>query len=656
MTKSYGSKDIVVLEGLDAVRLRPGMYIGTTGVKGLHHILWEIVDNAIDEITNGYGNKITVTLYKDGSASVEDNGRGVPVDEHPTLKKSGVEVVFTQLHAGGKFNNENYGYSGGLHGVGASVTNALSEWLKVVVCKDKKKYTMDFASVLVDGKIKSGIPTSPLICVGDTNKTGTKVTFLPDKRVFETIVFNAETIMKRLKELALLNKGIFIEFFDERSGIKQMYSYEGGLVDFVKYLNEGKTPLYANPIYLSAESKVLKMEVAIQHTDSYTENTFSYVNNIPTTEGGTHETGFKSALTRIMNETARREGLLKEKDANLMGEDFREGITSVISIKMRNIQFEGQTKTKLGNPEARVEVENLAYAEFNKFFDKKENLLILETIINKAKGAAKVREAARKAKELTRQKNSVDKYNLVGKLAVCTSKKPELSELFIVEGDSAGGSAKQGRDRAFQAILPLKGKPLNAEKKRIDQVLANEEIRTIISALETGIGEDFNIENLRYHKVIILSDADQDGAHIRAILCTFFFRYMRGLINEGCVYIGLPPLYKVYKKDQIEYVYSDAELPQAINRIGKGYQIQRYKGLGEMNPEQLWETTMDPEHRNLIRVSIEDAAEAEKMVTTLMGDDIDARKAYIQEHANFDRQDNFIDNIQDWLILFWKLT
>ena len=641
MAKSYGSKDIVVLEGLDAVRMRPGMYIGTTGIKGLHHILWEIVDNAIDEITNGYGNKISVTIHKDGSASVEDNGRGVPVDEHPTLKKSGVEVVFTQLHAGGKFNNENYGYSGGLHGVGASVTNALSEWLKVTVCKDKKKYEMEFASPVVDGKIKSGIPTTPLKYVGDTAKTGTKVTFMPDGRVFESINFNSETIMKRLKELALLNKQIFIEFVDERANIKQMYCYEGGISDFVKYLNEGKTTLYKEPVSVSAESKVLKMDIALQHTDSYTENTFSYVNNIPTTEGGTHETGFRSALTRAMNELARREGFLKEKEANLMGEDFREGITAVIAIKMRNIQFEGQTKTKLGNPEARVEVENLAYNELIKFFDRKENLPTLEILINKAKSAAKVREAAKKAKELTRQKNSVDKYNLVGKLAACTSKKAEISELFIVEGDSAGGSAKQGRDRVFQAILPLKGKPLNAEKKRLDQVLANEEIRTIISALEAGIGEDFNLDNLRYRKVIILSDADQDGAHIRAILLTFFFRYMRALINAGCVYMGMPPLYKVYKKDVVEYVYSDNELQDAIKRVGKGYQIQRYKGLGEMNPEQLWETTMDPKKRNLIQVTIEDAAEADRLITVLMGDEVGERKKYIFEHANFNKEDKF---------------
>ena len=581
-------------------------------------------------------------MCKDGSACVEDNGRGIPVDLHPILKKSGVEVVFTQLHAGGKFNNDNYSYSGGLHGVGASVTNALSEWLKVYVCKDKKRYYMEFASVVGEyGKIKSGVPITPLQEIGDTTKSGTKVIFMPDKKVFETITFNAETIVRRLKELAFLNSGIFIEFIDERSGQKQIFAYEGGLKDFVRYIDEGKTCLYNEPIFISGETKIIKLELAIQHTDTYTENTFSYVNNIPTMEGGTHETGLKSALTRVMNEFARQQGWLKEKEQNLMGEDFREGITAILSIKMRNIQFEGQTKTKLGNPEAKTEVENIVYTELTKFFENKENIKIAEIIFNKARGAAKTREAARKAKELTRQKNSVDKYNLVGKLSACTSRKPELSELFIVEGDSAGGSAKQGRDREFQAILPLKGKPLNAEKKRLDQVLANEEIRTIISALETGVGEDFDINNLRYRKVIILSDADQDGAHIRAILLTFFFRYMRDLINEGCVYIGLPPLYKVFKNDKIEYVYSDAELPAAVERIGKGYQIQRYKGLGEMNPEQLWETTMNPEKRSLIRVTIDDATQAEKMVSILMGDNIEARKEYITEHANFNREDEF---------------
>ncbi|MDD4111009.1 MAG: DNA gyrase subunit B [Clostridia bacterium] len=642
MGKSYDSKDIVVLEGLDAVRLRPGMYIGTTGIKGLHHILWEIVDNAIDEITNGFGNKITITLFKDGSAGVEDNGRGIPIDLHPILKKTGVEVVFTQLHAGGKFDNETYSYSGGLHGVGASVTNALSEWLKVYICRDKKRYIMEFASIVGEyGKIKSGIPITPLQEIGDTTKSGTKIVFMPDKKVFETINFNAETIIRRLKELAFLNRGIFIEFVDERSGQKQIFAYEGGLKDFVRYLDEGKSCLYNEPIFISGESKIIRLELSIQHTNTYTENTFSYVNNIPTTEGGTHETGLKSAITRVMNELARQQSWLKEKEQNLMGEDFREGITELLSIKMRNIQFEGQTKTKLGNPEAKTEVENIVYTELTKFFENKENLKIAEIIFNKAKGAAKTREAAKKAKELTRQKNSVDKYNLVGKLSACSSRKSELSELFIVEGDSAGGSAKQGRDREFQAILPLKGKPLNAEKKRLDQVLANEEIRTIISALETGVGEDFDIDNLRYKKVIILSDADQDGAHIRAILLTFFFRYMRNLINEGCVYIGLPPLYKVFKNNKIEYVYSDAELPAAVERIGKGYQIQRYKGLGEMNPEQLWETTMNPEKRSLIRVTIDDAAQAERMVCVLMGDDIESRKEYITKYANFNREDDF---------------
>ena len=396
---------------------------------------------------------------------------------------------------------------------------------------------------------------------------------------------------------------------------------------------------------MEAESKVLKLEAAVIYTDSYTENSFSYVNNIPTTEGGMHETGFKSAFTKTMNDVARKNGLLKEKEQNLLGEDFREGITVMLSIKMRNVQFEGQTKTKLGNPEAKTEVDALVSSELQKFFDKKENIKIAEIIINKAKGAAKTREAARKAKEITRQKNSIDNYNLVGKLAACTTRKNDTTELFIVEGDSAGGSAKQARDRSFQAILPLRGKPLNAEKKRLDQVLANEEVRTIISALETGIGEDFDISNLRYNKVIILSDADQDGFHIRAILLTFFFRYMKSLVTDGHVYIGLPPLYRVYKKDYSEYVYSDAELPDAIKRAGKGYQIQRFKGLGEMNPEQLWDTTMDPSKRSLLRVTIDDVAEAERMVTTLMGDDIDARKEYLNEHCNFNREDTFIKEV-----------
>ena len=645
--KEYESKDIVVLDGLDAVRLRPGMYIGTTSSRGFHHILWEIVDNAIDEISNGHGDTIKITLNNDGSATVEDNGRGIPVDIHPTLKKSGVEVVYTTLHAGGKFNNENYKFSGGLHGVGASVTNALSEWCNVTINKGGKKYYIEFHSYADEnGKVHSGIPVGPLKEIGTSSESGTKVTFLPDKRVFGDQKFNFETILRRARELAFLNKGLKIVVTDQPTSQISEFHYEGGIRDFVSYLVEGKNPLFKNPLYITAENKIVHLEVSFISTDSYTENTFSYVNNIPTTEGGMHEIGFKSAFTKVFNDYARSNNFLKEKEANLLGEDFREGLVTVININMNNVQFEGQTKTKLGNPEARTEVEALAIQELNKLLSDKKNSTYVEVIVNKAIQAAKVRLAAKKAKELTRAKNSAENFNLVGKLAASTSKNREKNELFIVEGDSAGGSAKQGRDRRFQAILPLRGKPLNAEKKRVDQVLANEEIRTIISALDTGFGEDFDLSSLRYNKVIILSDADQDGAHIRAILLTFFYRYMRQLITDGHVYIGLPPLYKVYKKDYEKYVYSDAELSDAVAHAGKGYLIQRYKGLGEMNPEQLWETTMDPENRTLIQVTIEDAAQAEKMITTLMGDAIEERKAYINEHANFDREDAFMKNFK----------
>ena len=641
MNKTYQAKDIQVLEGLDAVRLRPGMYIGTTGPKGLHHLIWEIVDNAIDEAANGFCNRIIVTLNKDGSVTVEDNGRGIPVDMHPVLKKSAVEVVYTELHAGGKFNNENYAYSGGLHGVGASVVNALSKWCNVVVERDGKKYEIKFALTKVNGKLKGGHTVQPLTEIGKSNVTGTTVTFLPDDSIFETVEFSADTVSKRLKELAFLNKGLEIVFVDAREGedqaIVKSYKYDGGLKDFVKYINEGKTALYEEPIIFEGEEDGIKVEIAMQHTDSYAESVFSFVNNISTTEGGTHEIGFKSGLTRVMNDLARKNGNLKDKDQNLMGEDFREGLTAIISIKMKNIQFEGQTKAKLGNPEAKPAVETVTVNELTKYFAGRGTGKIFTSIIEKAIGAAKVREASRKAKESARQKNSAENYNLVGKLAACSGRNYVNNELFIVEGDSAGGSAKQGRDRHFQAILPLRGKPLNSEKKRIEQVLANEEIKTIISALGVGIG-DVNLDGLRYHKVIILADADQDGAHIRAILITFFYRYMRELINQGHLFIGMPPLYLIKKRGKQEYVYSDAELPEAVERIGgKPYEIQRYKGLGEMNPEQLWETTMDPANRSLVRVTIDDAAEAEKMITILMGDNIDARKQYIIENADFNK-------------------
>ena len=643
MAKSYDSKDLVVLEGLDAVRLRPGMYIGSTGSKGVHHILWEIVDNSIDEITNGFGSKIEVTLHKDGSATVEDDGRGIPVDIHPTYKISGAELVFTKLHAGGKFDSSNYSYSGGLHGVGASVTNALSTYLDAEICRNGKKYEIRFES-LEDkkGKVHGGVVTKPLTEIGKTNKTGSKITFMPDKRIFLENVLDGSVIRRRLKELAFLNKGIEITFIDEKDDVTQNYKYDGGLIDFIEYLNEAKTPLFRPALYIESENDRLKMSAAIEYTDSYTESFFSYVNNIPTTEGGTHELGFKTGLTKVMNDVARKLGLLKDKEENLLGEDYREGISAVLSVKMRDIEFEGQTKTKLGNPEVKSIVEGMVIKELSRFFDKKENSKIAGIILEKAKGASRVRLAAKKAKELTRQKNSIENSSLVGKLSNCTGKKAEFNELFIVEGDSAGGSAKQARDRGFQAILPLRGKPLNAEKKRLDQVLANEEIRSIIGSLGTGIGEDFDISNLKFHKVIILSDADQDGAHIRAILLTFFFRYMKELITNGNVYIGLPPLYKVEKKDRIEYVYSDKELPDAIKRFGKGYTIQRYKGLGEMNAEQLWETTMNPQTRTLVKVGVDDAANAELLITTLMGNDIEARKKYLSEYVDFNKVDNFM--------------
>ena len=647
MAQTYEAKSIQVLEGLDAVRMRPGMYIGSTGSRGLHHLLWEIVDNAIDEAANGYADEILVTLHQDGSASVFDNGRGMPVDTHPTLGISGVEVIYTKLHAGGKFNNENYSYSGGLHGVGASVVNALSKWVTVDVFRDWTHWRISFASKYDPklGKVTAGIPQGPLEKVGNTRKKGSLVRFLPDDTIFEDTRFNSDLVARHLQEQAFLNKGLRIVFTDERDKNpetrERIFHYEGGIVDFVKYLDTDKNVLHEQPVYLEGQREDIIFKASFQYTDGYTENIFSYANNIPTGEGGSHETGFKAAFTKAFNDYARRIGALKEKDNNLSGEDFREGLTCVMIVMVKNPQFEGQTKGRLGNTEVRPAVEAIVSQRLTEFLEDLKNQELAQKIVEKAVRAAQVREASRKTRDLARQKNQLEAAPLVGKLASCTGRHPEDNELFIVEGDSAGGSAKQGRDRRFQAIPPLRGKPLNAEKKRLDQVLANEEFRSLITALGTSIEDGFNLSSLKYNKVIILSDADQDGAHIRAILLTFFYRYMRELVSTGHVYIGMPPLYKVQKGDKVWYAYDDKELSKCTKTAGKGYNLQRYKGLGEMNPEQLWATTMDPSQRKLLQVTIDDAAQADRLITILMGDKVEPRREYISQFADFNRQDTF---------------
>ena len=678
--KSYNADDLKILEGLEAVRVRPGMYIGSTGVKGLHHILGEIVDNSIDEAANGYADEITVTLHKDGSASVRDNGRGMPTDVNSKVKMSGVEIIFTKLHAGGKFDSANYAFSGGLHGVGASVTNALSEWLNVEVYRGTV-FKMGFKSTYDKERKKwlCGIPSAPLENTKQkTDKKGTLVRFMPDKEVFETVEWNYDTVATRLKELAFLNKGVKINFIDERElyvleeaedeegnvaavKVKQpapepvTYKYDGGLIDFVQYLNGDKTALYAQPLYYTAIKDIqikgapagkIKIEFAFSHTKDDNESLFSFVNNISTVEGGYHETGFHNGLLKAVNDYARGNGVLKAKDPSFIADDIKEGLTAVLTVKMNNVQFEGQTKTKLGNPEVKAPVEQVVLEGLQKLMAERGSKAVFDKIAQKAKFAADDRIKHRAERDVAKAASENDGLNLVGKLASCSGRNPELNELFIVEGDSAGGTAKQARVRQYQSILPLRGKPLNVQKKTALQALQNEEIKTLISAIGAGFNRSFDVEKTKYKKVIILSDADQDGMHIRCILLTFFFKYMRDLVNAGYVYIGMPPLYKVFKKDTVEYAYDDSELDEKIKKVGKGYSLQRYKGLGEMSADQLWDTTMNPATRNLIQVTIENAAAAADVIDMLMGDKVDGRKEFLNKNANFNKVDGFIEKVR----------
>jgi len=623
-SQDYNASQIQVLEGLEAVRRTPGMYIGSTGSSGLHHLVYEVLDNSIDEALAGYCDHINVVLKSQGVVMVNDNGRGIPVDNLPEINRPAVEVVLTRLHAGGKFGGEGYKVSGGLHGVGVAVVNALSEWLEVEVYREGSTYRQRF---------ERGQIVTPLEKVGATTVSGTKITFKPDAEIFEEIVFDSEVLSKRLRELAYLNKGLKITLLDEETGKKKNYLYNGGLREFVQDLNKNKNTLFSQPIYFEAQQPQSRVEIAIQYNDSYTDNILSYANNINTQEGGTHEVGFKASLTRVVNEYARKAGFLKDNQANFTGEDIREGIVAVLSVQLVNPQFEGQTKMKLGNTEMRGVVDSGVSEKLSAYLE--ETPRIAKRIVEKSLRASQAREAARKARELTRRKSALEVTALPGKLADCTIKDPALSELYLVEGDSAGGSAKQGRDRRFQAILPLRGKIINVEKARLDRILNNDEIRTIITAMGTGIGEDFDLDKSRYHKLIIMTDADVDGSHIRTLLLTFFYRYMRPLIGAGYIYIAQPPLYLVRRGRVEEYLYSDEELETYLQENPKPSSIQRYKGLGEMNPIQLWETTMDPETRTLLQVTLEDALAADQIFTILMGDRVEPRREFIQDNALF---------------------
>ena len=622
--KKYDENQIQVLEGLEAVRKRPGMYIGSTSSRGLHHLVYEIVDNSIDEALAGYCNKIEVYINEDNSITVNDDGRGMPVGIHPKMGKSTVEVIMTILHAGGKFGGGGYKVSGGLHGVGASVVNALSEECTVTVKRDGHIWRQKYSK----GKV-----LNELTKVGDSDQTGTQTYFKPDAEIFDEIVFDFEVLSQRLRELAFLNKGIYIRLVDKRDEKEEVFHYEGGIKSFVSYLNRNKVPLHEEPIYIEGVKDNISVEVALQYNDGYTENIFSFANNIDTVEGGTHLVGFKTALTRVFNDYAKKFGHIKENDKNFTGDDIREGLTGVISIKIEEPQFEGQTKTKLGNSEVRGIVDSIVGENIGIFLE--ENPNIGKMIVDKALMAARARDAARKARELTR-KSVLERSTLPGKLADCSSKDPRECEIYIVEGDSAGGSAKQGRNRKFQAILPLRGKILNVEKQRLDRILNADTIRSMITAFGAGIGNDFDVEKIRYNRIIIMTDADVDGAHIRTLLLTFFYRYMRNLIDDGHVYIAQPPLYKVSKGKKDYYAYSDPELENVLSELGgkdNSTDIQRYKGLGEMNASQLWDTTMDPEKRILLKVNIEDAMAADEIFTILMGEKVEPRKEFIQQNA-----------------------